>query len=125
MTEIDGEIRTLNMPHYIEGPWLTKRNGICYLIYASMGQHREAIDYATADSFNGEWTHRGQVTGEAENSFTIHPGVIEFGGKWYLFYHNATLTLDGHSGAIGRRSVCVDEMQFNDDGTIRFVEQTK
>ncbi|MBR6249730.1 MAG: family 43 glycosylhydrolase [Bacteroidales bacterium] len=125
MTEIDGEIRTIAAPRYIEGPWLTKRDSTCYLIYASMGNRREAIDYATASSFDGEWTHQGQVTAEAENSFTIHPGVVEFKGKWYLFYHNATLELNGIKGAIGRRSVCVDEMHFNDDGTIQFVEQTK
>ena len=125
MTEIDGEIRVVDLPKYTEGPWLTKRDSICYLIYASMGNLREAIDYATATSFDGEWTHRGQVTGEAENSFTIHPGVVEFNGQWYLFYHNATLTIDGHNGAIGRRSVCVDKMEFNADGTIKFVQQTK
>ena len=43
----------------------------------------------------------------------------------YLFYHNATLTLGGHEGAIGRRSVCVEELFYNSDGTIRVVEQTK
>ena len=125
MTEIDGDIRVIDVPRYIEGPWLTKRDTTCYLIYASMGNRQEAIDYATASSFDGEWTPQGQVTAEAENSFTIHPGVIEFNGQWYLFYHNATLTIDGHKGAIGRRSVCVDKMEFNADGTIKFVEQTK
>jgi len=125
MTEIDGDIITINVPKYIEGPWLTKRNGICYLIYASMGMGGEAIDYATAPDFEGPWTHCGQVTDEAENSFTIHPGVVEFNGKWFLFYHNATLEIDGVKGTTGRRSVCVDEMRFNNDGTIVFVTQTK
>ena len=125
MIELDSDIQVVNVPKYTEGPWLTKRNDTCYLIYASWGNRQEAIDYATAPSFEGPWTHRGQVTGEAENSFTIHPGVIEFNGKWYLFYHNATLELNGIKGAIGRRSVCVDEMEFNEDGTIKFVNQTK
>ena len=52
-------------------------------------------------------------------------GFIEFKGKWYLFYHNAVLTLDGHRGAIGRRSVCVDELHYNDDGTMQTVKQTR
>ncbi len=125
MTEIDGEISTISLPRYIEGPWLTKHNNTCYLIYASMGNGQEAIDYATAPSFEGPWTHQGQVTGSAENSFTIHPGAIEFEGTWYLFYHNATLTIDGIKGAIGRRSVCVDKMEFSPNETIKFVEQTK
>lgn len=124
MTELDGDIITLNLPRYVEGPWLNKRNGVCYLVYASMGKMREAIDYATAPSFAGPWTHRGQLTGEAENSFTIHPGIAEFNGKNYLFYHNATLTIDGIQGAIGRRSVCVDELTYSEDGLMNRVSQT-
>lgn len=124
MTELDGDIWTVDVPRYTEGPWLSKRNGKYYLIYASSGRnHQEAIDYAMADDIRGPWKHCGQVTGGAENSFTIHPGVIEFQGQWYLFYHNATIELDGHKGAIGRRSVCFDKMEFNPDGTIAYVAQ--
>ncbi|WP_370525483.1 glycoside hydrolase family 43 protein [Dysgonomonas sp. 521] len=125
MVELDGEIMVVDLPKYMEGPWLHKRGNIYYLTYASMGADREAIAYATALSMEGPWTPHGELTGMAENSFTIHPGIIEFKGKWYLFYHNAVLTIDGHPGAIGRRSVCVDELLYNPDGTMKFVKQTK
>lgn len=126
MVEIDGDIWVVDVPRFIEGPWLSKRNGIYYLVYASMGfDHKEAIDYAMATSMKGPWIHQGQVTGGGENSFTNHPGVIEFKDQWYLFYHNATLTLDGHPGAIGRRSVCFDKLEFDNDGKMIFVNQTK
>jgi hypothetical protein len=42
-----------------------------------------------------------------------------------LFYHNATLTINGRAGAIGRRSVCVDELQYAPDGKMIYVNQTK
>ena len=61
----------------------------------------------------------------SENSLTFLTGIIVFQGQWYLFYHNAVLTLDGHAGAIGRRSVCVDELHYNPDGTMQTVVQTK
>lgn len=125
MTELDGEIQVVDLPKYVEGPWLHKHGDLYYLTYASMGVDREVVSYATAPSVAGPWTYQGEVTGMAENSFTIHPGIVEFKGKWYLFYHNATLTLGGHEGAIGRRSVCVEELFYNSDGTIRVVEQTK
>lgn len=126
MTELADSIMVVDVPKYTEGPWLSKKDSTYYLTYASHGEKfQEAIDYATAPSITGPWTPRGQVTGGAENSFTIHPGVIEFNGKWYLFYHNATLEIDGHKGAIGRRSVCVDELKYNEDGTFQFVQQTK
>ncbi|MEN6589040.1 MAG: glycoside hydrolase family 43 protein [Proteiniphilum sp.] len=125
LTELDGKIETIDLPRYVEGPWLHKRGDLYYLTYASMGAGRETISYATAPSMEGPWTPQGELTGMAENSFTIHPGIAEFKGKWYLFYHNATLTLDGIPGAIGRRSVCVEELHYNPDGTMQYVEQTK
>lgn len=125
MIELDGEIKVIDVPNYVEGPWLHKRNDIYYLTYASFGKGSETISYATAPSMDGPWTPRGELTGSAENNFTIHPGIIEFKGQPYLFYHNATLELDGHKGAIGRRSVCVDSLSYNPDGTMNYVVQTK
>lgn len=125
MTAIDGEIKVLDLPRYVEGPWLHKKDGIYYLTYASLGEGREAISYATAPSMTGQWTPRGELTGMAENSFTIHPGIIEFNDRWYLFYHNAVLEIDGHKGAIGRRSVCVDTLGYSADGLMIPVVQTR
>lgn len=125
MIELDGEIKVLDLPKYVEGPWLHKHNGLYYLTYAGMGEGRENIAYATATSMEGPWTYQGELTGMAENSFTIHPGIIDYQGQWYLFYHNAVLTLNGIQGAIGRRSVCVDKLYYNEDGTMKYVEQTR
>ncbi|WP_418986443.1 glycoside hydrolase family 43 protein [Bacteroides heparinolyticus] len=125
LIELDGNIQVVDLPRYVEGPWLHKNGNLYYLTYASFGEGSENIAYATAPSMEGPWTPQGELAGMAENSFTIHPGIAEFQGKWYLFYHNATLTLDGHEGAIGRRSVCVDELHYNPDGTMRPVVQTK
>ncbi len=95
-------------------------------IYAGGGgRGGEAINYSTAENPRGPWTYRGQVTGSAENSFTIHPGVVDYKGHTYLFYHNGKLDRDGQRGQSLRRSVCVDELFFNEDGTIKPVTQTK
>ena len=123
LTELDGEIKVINLPRFVEGPWLHKKDDLYYLTYASMGRGRETIAYAMSKSMEGPWEYRGVLTGEAENSFTIHPGIIEYKDKWYLFYHNAVLTIDGIKGAIGRRSVCVEELHYNEDGTMKYVEQ--
>lgn len=90
-----------------------------------MGNGRETISYAMAPSMEGPWTCMGELSGMAEDSFTIHPGVIDYKGESYLFYHNSTLSLDGYGPATGRRSICVDRMYYNEDGTIRPVIQTK
>ena len=104
---------------------LYKRDGHYYNVYASMGEGRETISYAMAENIEGPWTNMGELSGMAEDSFTIHPGVIDYKGKSYLFYHNSTISLDGYGPATGRRSICVDEMFYNADGSIRPVIQTK
>ncbi len=129
MIEIDGPIDNIALPNYTEGPWLSKRNGIYYLTYPAFAHqgYWERICYATAPSIHGPWTYRGILTGKAENSYTIHPGIVnDFKGQSYLFYHNATLTLpDGRKGALGRRAVRAEYLHYNPDGTMQPVVQTK
>src|SRR5690606_15161175 len=127
MVSFDGPIRTIDLPDFEEGPWIFKRGDTYYLAYASMDKAispDERISYATAPTIEGPWTWRGEITGSAANSFTIHPGIVEFKGDWYLFYHVGNLTVGDQPGAIGRRAVAVERMYFNSDGTIRPVEQT-
>ena len=130
MIELDSEIMSLPMEDYVEGPWLYKRRSEegkdwWYIVYASGGKEGgETISYAMAPEVTGPWTYKGMITGTAKDSFTIHPGIVDFKGHTYLFYHNSTLSLHGYGPATGRRSVCVDEMFYNPDGTIRPVTQT-
>ena len=75
-------------------------------------------EYTAVD---GPWTY-GNVTVErcVSGTFTNHPGPIDFKGNSYLFYHTAQLP-----GANGfRRSVAVDEMTYNADGSIEAVVPT-
>ena len=51
----------------------------------------------------------------AGNSNTTHPSIVEFRGKWYFFTHNGGLP-DGTSYS---RSVCLEPLEYNADGTIR------
>ena len=125
MIELDGDIMILPMENYVEGPWLYKRDGHYYNVYASMGEKLESISYAMAENVEGPWTFMGELSGMAEDSFTIHPGVVDYKGKSYLFYHNSILSLDGYGPATGRRSVCVDELIYNPDGSMRPVIQTR
>jgi beta-xylosidase len=127
MIELDGPITTIKLPDYTEGPWLFKRGKLYYLAYASIdevAQGAERIAYATAPAITGPWTYRGLITGKTRNSYTIHPGIIEFHGRWYFFYHDALLSIGDLEGATGRRAVAVEYMHFNPDGTIRPIEQT-
>ncbi|MDC1825946.1 hypothetical protein POZ13_04685 [Bacteroides uniformis] len=41
---------------------------------------REGKIYTTASSIQRPWTCRGELTGMAKNSFTVHPAIVEFKG---------------------------------------------
>lgn len=127
MVELDGPITTISLPDFTEGPWLFKRGALYYLAYASIDeaeQGAERIAYATAPAVTGPWTYRGLLTGKTRNSYTIHPGIIEFKGQWYFFYHDALLSIGDLEGATGRRAVAVEYLHFNPDGTIQPIAQT-
>lgn len=120
MTEVDGPITTFKPKNYIEGPWVYKRKGIYYLVYASAGTKPEMIEYCTAKKPTGPWEYQGIIQENVSNSFTTHPGIIDYKGKSYFFYHNGSLP----TGGSYRRSVCVDYMYYNEDGTIQKIIQT-
>jgi len=105
---------------YEEGPWLYKRNGLYYLIFAA-GPISEHLGYSTGPNPNGPWKYGGVVMPTQGGSFTDHPGVVDYKGKTYLFYHNAALP----GGGGFHRSVCVDELKFNPDGSIVQMNMTK
>ena len=127
MTEIDGELWHVGLRNYSEGPWLFKRKGLYYLVYAAdaPGVQPEQIAYATATNIRGPWTYQGLLTSSAKYGFTIHPSVNQFKGKWYFFYHDGSYMLNGEPGGDCRRQVCVEEMFFNADGTIKPITLTE
>ena len=105
---------------YEEGPWLYKRNSLYYLFWPG-GPLPEFIGYSTSKRPQGPWKYGGIVMPAEGKSFTNHPGVIDFRGKTYFFYHNGALP--GGSGFT--RSVCVDELKFNKDGSITPLKMTE
>jgi len=120
MTELAGPITVFKPLHYIEGPWVYKRKGLYYLVYASAGTKPEMIEYCTATNPAGPWTYRGIIQENVPNSFTTHPGIVDYKGKSYFFYHNGSLP----TGGSYRRSICVDYMYYNADGSINKIVQT-
>ena len=105
---------------YEEGPWLYKRKGIYYMVYAASGIP-ENIAYATGDSPTGPWTYRGIIMPTQGGSFTNHPGIIDFKGKSYFFYHNGALP----GGGGFTRSVAIEEFEYYEDGSFPTINMTK
>ncbi len=109
------EIIISNMPEgttFTEAPWIYKRGDLYYLFFAN--NWHEELSYATSSSVTGPYTYGGKIMEAGASSNTNHPSVIDFKGKTYIFYHTGAM----ENGSGYRRSVCVDELIFNEDGSI-------
>jgi arabinoxylan arabinofuranohydrolase len=104
---------------YEEGPWVYKRNGIYYNVFAAKCCS-EFIGYSTATGPTGPWTYRGTVMPTQGGSFTNHPGVIDYKGNSYFFYHNGALP----GGGGYTRSVAVEKFTYGTDGSIPQMNMT-
>lgn len=104
--------------NYEEGPWFYKRNDLYYLVYAGCGVP-ENICYSTAPSPTGPWTYGGIILNN-KNSTTIHPGIVDYKGKSYFFYHGGDLK----GSSWNKRSACVEEFTYGEDGSIPLMVQS-
>ena len=123
MIELDGPMRTMEgLSDFHEATWIHKYNGKYYLSYSDNhddGEKHNRMCYAISDSPLGPWEYKG-IYMDPTDSYTNHGSIVEFKGQWYSFYHNSALS--GHDWL---RSICVDKLYYNPDGTIKMVKQTK
>jgi hypothetical protein len=130
MISFNGEIHKTDMnsgfappgepSKYTEGPWIHKRNGTYYMIYASHGIP-EKISYSTSDSPTGPWKWGGVIMDQGNGTaFTNHSGIIEFKGRSFFFYHNQK-NVGGNGFS---RSTAVEEFTWNVDGSIPTIKST-
>lgn len=118
MTEIDGEVRQIDVPRFTEAPWMHKYQGKYYLTYAT--EWPEKIAYAVADKIEGPYTYMGIISEIAGNSNTTHPAIVKFRDQWLFFSHNGGLP----DGTGYSRSVIAEPMYYNADGSIRPIPPT-
>jgi hypothetical protein len=118
-------IADLPQPGLIEGPFAFRRNGIYYLTYPHavtiQGHEGERLEYSTSTNVFGPYKWVGIITDQNESGcWTEHHSIVQYKERWYLFYHDNQLSPKFDKN----RSVRVDYMYFNDDGTIKKVIPT-
>ncbi len=104
--------------NYQEGPWVWKRKDMYYMAYASTCCP-EGIGYAMSTKPTGAWEYKGMIIDATEKSRGNHPGIIDFKGKSYVFGHSYDLLKKITPKFYERRSIDMDEMVYNPDGTIQ------
>lgn len=97
---------------FFEGAWVHKYNDNYYLSYSTGTTHY--IVYAMSKNPKGPFIYKGRILNPVKG-WTTHHSIVQFKDKWYLFYHDASL-----SGVDHRRSVMYTELSYNSDGTMLF-----
>jgi Glycosyl hydrolases family 43 len=103
---------------FFEASWMHRYNGKYYFSYSTGDTH--FICYAIGDSPYGPFTYQGVILNPVIG-WTNHHSIVEFQGKWYLFYHDSVLS----GGKTHLRSVKVTELTYKPDGSIVTIDAYK
>ena len=113
----DGPIQIITVKNFHEGIWVHKRAGLYYFSYPSYRGDMVAnlMEYSVAKSPLGPFEYKGVILDN--RSRNVHGSIVEFKGKWWLFYHIA-----GPSAY--ERRVCVAPLHYEKDGSTAPIKMT-
>ena len=104
-----------------EGPFVFEHNGNYYLTYPYVRENTEVLGYAISKNPMGPYEYKGLIMSEHVNGcWTNHHSIVNYKDQWYLFYHHNDFSPRDDK----RRSVCIEKLYFNADGTIQEVKPT-
>jgi hypothetical protein len=103
-----------------EGPFAFEANGWYYLTYPYVREKTEVLGYAMSKNPMGPYEYKGIIMTEHPNCWTNHHSIVNYKGQWYLFYHQNAFSPNDDK----RRSVQIEKLFFNADGTIQEVRPT-
>ena len=122
----DEEATTIVAPDFFEAAFMHKRDGVYYLSYSTtFASHSAEIDYLMSDDPMTGFEYVGTILPNPDNNNgnNNHHSIIEYEGEWYIFYHNRVLS--NQQGLTDyQRSITLDHLSYNDDGTIEEVSAT-
>ena len=98
---------------FFEGGWMHKYKGKYYFSYSTGDTH--FLAYATGNTPYGPFTYQGTFMNPV-SGWTTHHSIVEFNGRWYIFYHDVEL-----SGKTHLRNVKVRELLRKPDGSIELI----
>jgi hypothetical protein len=111
----DGQPLIAENPHrFFEASWMHKYNGRYYFSYSTGDTH--LLCYAIGDNPYGPFTFQGVLL-DPVVGWTTHHSIVEYRGQWYLCYHDCIPS----EGKTWLRSLKVQRLYYNEDGTIRKV----
>ena len=126
--QVGGEVMEGLPEGFKEGPFVFRRGDWYYLTFPWVRGSKEnganpteTLAYAMSKNPLGPWDFKGIIMAEHANGcWTNHHSIVNCQGQWYLFYHHNDFSPRDDK----RRSVCIERINFNTDGTIQEVKPT-
>jgi len=103
---------------FFEASWIHKHNGKYYFSYSTGDTHK--IAYAIGDNPYGPFTYQGVILNPVLG-WTNHHSIAKFEDKWYLFYHDSSLS----DGQTHLRCVKMSELVHDESGKIITIDAYK
>ncbi len=104
-----------NDRRFFEASWVHKYQGKYYFSYSTGDTHY--LCYALGDNPYGPFTYAGRILNPVIG-WTTHHSICEYEGKWYLFYHDSTLS----KGITHLRNIKMAEITYDENGLIQTLD---
>ena len=104
-----------NDKRFFEAAWVHQYSDKYYFSYSTGDTHN--IAYGIGDNPYGPFTYQGVIL-KPVIGWTNHHSIVEFKGRWFLFFHDSALS----GGKTHLRNMKVTELKYNQDGSIQTID---
>ena len=147
LVEVDGNAIHPNTPGFFEASWIHEHDGKYYLSYSGHGFGvPTSIEYVMSDNPMYGFQNYGVILPNPPDNDdnNSHHSIVEYKGKSYIAYHSRKVVheqmkaaeegvewckridgLNDHNAHQYMRSVCIDELNYQADGTIAITDPTE
>ena len=129
LTSVSGSASPPFATNFFEASHMHRRDGVYYLTYSTTPSAGMVIYCETNSNPTNGFVPAGTVLPNPPvNVFNNnHHTIVSFGSNWYIAYHNRYVAkANGLSdaSAVYKRSLCLDQVNYNADGSIQLVTPT-
>jgi O-Glycosyl hydrolase len=129
LTSVSGSALAMFATNFFEASYIHKRNGVYYYSYCNRFEVGAAIYCETNSNPTNGFVPQGTVLANPPQNVNNnnHHSIFSYLGNWYIAYHNRAAALANglsNGDAVYKRSVCLDRVNYNPDGSIQQVTVT-
>lgn len=129
LTSVSGAASEMFATNFFEASYMHKRNGTYYYTYCNRFEVGAAIYCETNSNPTNLFVPQGVVLANPPQNVNNnnHHSIVSYGTNWYIVYHNRAAALANglsNGDAVYKRSLCIDAINYNADGSIQQTSPT-